>query len=115
MRAREMVVEDPEILRGAPVLRGTRIPVYDIAAAVAAGQSPAHLKVAYPDLDDDRLALASLYAEATRPAAGRRLAVEPTPASSCSPSGRWPGVRADEGPAPTALRCGLDISSIRLA
>ena len=67
MRAREMVVEDPEMLRGTPVLRGTRIPVYDIAAAVGAGQSAARLKAAYPDLDDDRIALASLYAEANPP------------------------------------------------
>lgn len=32
--AREMVVEDPEILSGTPVIRGTRVPVYDVAAAV---------------------------------------------------------------------------------
>src|SRR5579859_3821992 len=35
--AREMVVEDPDILDGTPVFRGTRVPVYDIAASVNAG------------------------------------------------------------------------------
>jgi hypothetical protein len=34
---------------------------------VAAGQSNARLKTAFPDLDDDRIALASLYAEANPP------------------------------------------------
>jgi uncharacterized protein (DUF433 family) len=26
-----MVIEDPEILSGTPVIKGTRVPVYDIA------------------------------------------------------------------------------------
>ena len=35
--AHALVVEDPEILSGTPVIRNTRIPVYDVAASVAAG------------------------------------------------------------------------------
>ena len=35
--ARNVVVSDPEILGGAPVIRGTRAPVHDVAACVAAG------------------------------------------------------------------------------
>jgi hypothetical protein len=35
--AQQMVVEDPEILRGTPVIRGTRIPVHDVASLVDAG------------------------------------------------------------------------------
>src|SRR5271170_3406408 len=31
MKAREAVTEDPEILGGIPVIKGTRVPVYDIA------------------------------------------------------------------------------------
>ena len=77
MRAREMVVEDPEILRGTPVLRGTRIPVYDIAAAMAGGLSSARLKAAYPGLDDERIALASLYAEANPPRGRPRARAAP--------------------------------------
>jgi len=67
VRARELVVEDPGILDGLPVIRGTRIPVYDIAASVAAGADTKRLKAAYPDLDDERIELASLYAQANPP------------------------------------------------
>ena len=75
--ARKTVVEDPEILGGTPVIRGTRIPVHDIAAAVAAGQSPERIRSAYPALDDRIIKLATTYAEAT-PRRGRpRRAVIP--------------------------------------
>lgn len=66
-RARERVVEDPEVLGGAPVLKGTRIGVYDIAAAVAGGTPKMRLKDAYPALDDEDIELATLYAEANPP------------------------------------------------
>lgn len=68
--ARAMVVEDADILGGTPVIRGTRIPVHDIAASVAAGLSHDRIRSAYPGLDDDAIELASLYAEAT-PLRGR--------------------------------------------
>ena len=74
--ARTMVVTDEEILNGTPVIRGTRIPVYDIAASVAAGLPKSRIKAAYPGLDDRMLELASLYAEAT-PALGRPKAAAP--------------------------------------
>jgi uncharacterized protein (DUF433 family) len=35
--AREIVIEDPEILSGTPVIKGTRVPVHDIAALFDAG------------------------------------------------------------------------------
>lgn len=65
--ARDMVVTDPEILGGTPVIRGTRIPVYDVAASVAAGIPPERILAAYPSLDAERIALAALYAEANPP------------------------------------------------
>jgi uncharacterized protein (DUF433 family) len=65
--AREMVVEDPDILGGAPVIRGTRIPVHDVAASVAAGLPRDRLRAAYPDLDERAIDLAAIYAEATPP------------------------------------------------
>lgn len=65
--ARAMVVTDEEILSGTPVIRGTRIPVYDIAASLTAGLPQSRIKAAYPGLDDRMLELASLYAEATPP------------------------------------------------
>lgn len=69
-RARERVIEDPAILGGTPSLKGTRVSVYDIAAAAAAGTSKARLRAAYPMLDDDDIELATLYAEAN-PLRGR--------------------------------------------
>lgn len=68
--ARGMVVSDPEVLGGTPVLRGTRIPVHDLAASVAAGIPAARILAAYPGLDAEKLELAILYAEAN-PARGR--------------------------------------------
>lgn len=65
--ARKMVDEDPKVLNGTPVIRGTRIPVYDIAASVAAGLPRARILAAYPGLDDHAIELATIYAEATPP------------------------------------------------
>jgi uncharacterized protein (DUF433 family) len=45
--ARDMVVRDPEILSGTPVIRGTRVPIYDVAASVAAGISIERILSAY--------------------------------------------------------------------
>jgi uncharacterized protein (DUF433 family) len=65
--AREMVVEDPDILDSTPVIRGTRIPVYDVAASVAAGLPHERIRAAYSGLDDRAIELAAIYAEATPP------------------------------------------------
>jgi uncharacterized protein (DUF433 family) len=66
-RARAMVVSSPEILSGTPVIRGTRVPVYDVAASVAAKIPMDRILTAYPSLDADMVELASIYAEATPP------------------------------------------------
>ncbi|WP_197706358.1 DUF433 domain-containing protein [Magnetospirillum sp. 15-1] len=68
--ARAMVVEDPAILSGTPVLRGTRIPLYDLVASVAAGLPRERIFAAYPGLNATALDLATLYAEAN-PVRGR--------------------------------------------
>lgn len=65
--AREMVVEDPDILGGTPVIRGTRIPVHDVAASVVAGLPRGRIRSAYPGLDDRLIELAVIHAEATPP------------------------------------------------
>lgn len=62
--ARDAVVSDPEILGGAPVLRGTRVPVHDVAASVAAGVPLDRILATYPSLDAEGIALATIYAEA---------------------------------------------------
>jgi len=66
-KAHEMVVEDPEILSGTPVIKGTRVPVYDIAAAVDAGTPKERILKSYPSLKDWQVELASVYAKAVPP------------------------------------------------
>jgi uncharacterized protein (DUF433 family) len=65
-----MVVEDPKILGGTPVIKGTRIPVYDVAASAASGLSPDEIREDYPNLDREKIELAIFYAKAN-PRRGR--------------------------------------------
>jgi uncharacterized protein (DUF433 family) len=76
--AREMIVSDPDVFGGAPVVRGTRVPVHDVAASVAAGLPIDRILTAYPSLDADKVELAAIYAEAN-PALGRPRASDELP------------------------------------
>ncbi len=62
--ARKLVETSDEILGSTPVIKGTRIPVYNIAAAIEAGEKPEELLRHYPALDREKIELAALYAEA---------------------------------------------------
>lgn len=62
--ARALVVEDADILGGIPVIRNTRIPVYDVAASVAAGLPTKRILAAYSGLTVEAVELAAFYAEA---------------------------------------------------
>lgn len=62
--AREMVIEDPEILSGTPVIRGTRVPVHDVAVALDAGTPMERILRSYPSLNASQVELASIYARA---------------------------------------------------
>ena len=62
--AREMVVENPEILSGTPVIKGTRIPVHDVAASFEAGIPIERILRAYPSLKEGQVELAAVYARA---------------------------------------------------
>src|SRR5882757_1445982 len=66
-KARTTVVASPEVLGGTPVIRGTRVPVYDVAASATAGIPIDRILAAYPSLDADKVELAMIYAEATPP------------------------------------------------
>jgi uncharacterized protein (DUF433 family) len=68
--AAELVVSDPEIRGGDPVLRGTRVPVYVIADLVAQGADTRELLEDYPSLDTEMIQAALAYAE-TNPRRGR--------------------------------------------
>ncbi|MFC3629470.1 DUF433 domain-containing protein [Paracoccus angustae] len=68
--AREVVTISDDIMGGTPVISGTRVPVHDVAAALAAGVPAKEILEDYPSLTEDRLELAALYAEAN-PLRGR--------------------------------------------
>jgi uncharacterized protein (DUF433 family) len=61
-KARRIVASVPDVLGGTPVFKGTRVPVHDIADMLANGDEPAAIVRAYPQLDGDRVRLASIYA-----------------------------------------------------
>ncbi len=63
-RAKNMIVSDPEIMRGTPVYRGTRIPVELIADMLIQGAKPEEILEGYPALDRERVELAPLYVQA---------------------------------------------------
>lgn len=69
-RAQDLVAEDPEILRGIPVFKGTRIPVHDVADLVEEGIPTEELKEMYPRLGSEHFELAPVYAKA-HPKRGR--------------------------------------------
>jgi len=64
MMAEEVIISDPEILWGMPVIKGTRVPVYDLAASVKAGIPRDRILAAYPTIQEHHLDLAVAYAEA---------------------------------------------------
>lgn len=63
-RAKNMIVSNPEIMRGSPVYRGTRIPVELIADMLSQGATPEEIVEGYPALDKQKVELASLYVQA---------------------------------------------------
>ncbi len=72
MAAEEMVVEDPEIMGGTPVIRGTRIPVQIVAARFDAGTPMEVILDSFPSLTESQVELASVYAKAV-PQRGRPM------------------------------------------
>lgn len=63
-RAREMVICDPEIRGGEPVISGTRIPVQLVADMLRQGATKDEVLEGYPRLSAEQLELAVAYAEA---------------------------------------------------
>jgi len=62
--ARRMVEFDPEIMRGAPVYKGTRIPVHVIAEMLSQGASAEEILEGFPALTREKVELAPMYAHA---------------------------------------------------
>ena len=63
-RIEEMVVSDPEIMRGTPVFKGTRIPVALVADMLAQGATAEEILEGYPTLSKEKIAIAPLYMRA---------------------------------------------------
>jgi uncharacterized protein (DUF433 family) len=63
-RMEEMVVTDPDIMRGTPVFKGTRIPVDLVAGMLAQGATVDEILEGYPTLDKEKIAIAPLYVRA---------------------------------------------------
>jgi len=63
-QAKHMVVSDPEIRGGLPVVKGTRIGVYEIAGMLDQGDTVEALLEGYPALKRGQLELARIYAAA---------------------------------------------------
>ena len=62
MNWREHILSDPQILRGKPCLKHTRIPVALILGYLAAGRDPAAIQREFPDLTADNVAACLDYA-----------------------------------------------------
>lgn len=60
-RLRELVTSDPEIMRGTPVFKGTRIPVDLVADMLAQGATADEILEGYPTLSEEMISLAPLY------------------------------------------------------
>ena len=60
----QMVVSNPEIMRGTPVFKGTRIPVDLVADMLADGATAEEILEGYPTLSREKIAIAPLYMRA---------------------------------------------------
>jgi uncharacterized protein (DUF433 family) len=63
-RIEELVVSDPEIMRGTPVFKGTRIPVDLVADMLAQGAMAKEILEGYPTLNKEKIGIAPLYMRA---------------------------------------------------
>jgi uncharacterized protein (DUF433 family) len=63
-RIEETIVSDPEIMRGTPIFKGTRIPVDLVAGMLADGATVEEILEGYPTLNKERIAMAPLYMRA---------------------------------------------------
>lgn len=63
----ERITVDPDVMGGAPCIRGLRVPVATVVIMVADGMTPADIIAELPDLEPDDITEALRYAaEAVR-------------------------------------------------
>ena len=56
------IVSTPDVLRGKPRIKGTRIPVSLVLGYLAAGKSTKEIKKEFPDLNEEQIAACLDYA-----------------------------------------------------
>ncbi len=59
---KDYITSDPEILRGKPRIKGTRIPATLVLGYLAAGKSAEEIVAEFPDLKRDQIAACLDYA-----------------------------------------------------
>jgi uncharacterized protein (DUF433 family) len=59
---KQHIVSDPEILRGKPRIKGTRIPVGLVLGYLAAGKSASDILAEFPDLTSEQISACLDYA-----------------------------------------------------
>jgi uncharacterized protein (DUF433 family) len=59
---KQHIVSDPEVLRGKPRIKGTRIPVGIVLGYLAAGKTSADILSEFPDLTNEQIAACLDYA-----------------------------------------------------
>jgi uncharacterized protein (DUF433 family) len=64
VQAERIIVSDPDVMKGTPVYRGTRIPVHAIADMLAQGATLQEILEGYPALTRKAAELAPVYAKA---------------------------------------------------
>lgn len=62
MEDNEQIVQDPAIMGGVPVVRGTRVPVYVILESMESGYSQEDILRDYPSLTPDSIRAAIHFA-----------------------------------------------------
>ncbi len=60
----ERIVVDQKVMGGVPCIHGTRIPVATVIGMVAEGMTPGEIKADFPQLTDDDIRQALLFAAA---------------------------------------------------
>ena len=63
MKHTDMIEINPRVCGGTPVIRGTRIPVSVLIGQLASGESWASLRAGYPELTDEAISAALLFAK----------------------------------------------------
>ena len=59
---RDHIVSTPDVLRGKPRIKGTRIPVSLVLGYLAAGKTTQEIKKEFPDLTEEQVAACLDYA-----------------------------------------------------